>query len=362
MPLFTISCCLVTAMFLALLSAPLYGQAVVSHGLTALAVNPHSPGVLLAGTFNRGLFRSKDSGNTWEVIWEPRGGVSSELVTDIYFDRNHEDIVYLTIDNNNNPGIEGGVFKSIDGGTSWQNISGGQVHATSEVVVGDPMVPNVIYVGGKGAIFRSDDGGMSWKQLPSGNSVGDVKSIAIHPLTQELYIAVGNSNHDSRLYKSNDGGRSWELIMTDLLIDQILIVDIELHPEDPDTLYIGTFDGVYKSTTGGKSWKKIGLDWINDLTLDSSHPNRIYAGVNSHSPMVGLYYSIDAGETWKRILSDDPFQLVDDPFQVDTIFASLAVRRATSGYDFGVFRITVDDSGTSVQGESWGRVKQFQGK
>ncbi len=180
----------------------------------------------------------------------------------------------------------GGVWKTEDGGGSWKNISDGYFDVGSigsvEVSLADP---NVIYVGtgsasprgnvsaGRG-IYKSTDGGESWQK--SGlETAGQLGKIQIHPHDPDiLYVAaLGNifgPNPDRGVFRSRNGGQSWEKVL--FVNDSTGAIDLVMDPNNPRILYAGTWQaerkpwtlidggkgsGLYKSTDGGDNWKRL---------------------------------------------------------------------------------------------------------
>ena len=231
----------------------------------------------------------------------------------------------------------GGVWKTEDGGGSWQNISDGFFDVGSigsiEVSLSDP---NVIYVGtgsasprgnvsvGKG-IYKSTDGGKSWQKTGL-EQTGQLGKIQIHPNNPEvLYVAaLGNifgPSTDRGVFRSQNGGENWEKVL--YVNDSTGVVDLVMDPTNPRVLYAGAWQterkpwtlidggkgsGLFKSTDGGDTWKRLdgglptGIVGRVGVAVSPVNSQRVWA-IMEHvdEDKGGIYLSEDAGDSWKRI-------------------------------------------------------------
>ena len=241
----------------------------------------------------------------------------------------------------------GGVWKTSDFGNNWYNISDDYFKSPSIGAINVYQKdPNIVYVGtgsdglrsnvivGKG-VYRSEDAGKTWDHIGLEN-VGQIGAVEIHPNDPNtIYVAaIGQpfkNNEDRGLYKSIDGGRSWDKIL--YLSDSIGIVDVEFAPDDPNTLYAASWrverkpwtiisgstnGGAYKSVDSGKTWNKIdlGIDaqYIGkiDFAVSKSNPNRLFVMIEASEGKGGLYKSEDRGISFE--LMNNREELVNRPF------------------------------------------------
>ncbi len=214
-------------------------------------------------------------------------------------------------------------------GLQFRNIGpyrGGRVTAVSGVT----SQPNVYYFGATGGgVWKSFDGGTNWQNISDGFfGTGSVGAIAVSESDPNiLYVGMGeapirgNVSHGDGAYKSMDAGKTWKRIG---LEDTRHISRIRIHPKNPDLVYaavlghiFGAHDqrGVYRSKDGGKTWEKIfyknDRTGAIDLILDPSNPNVMYAGMwevkrtpyslESGGKNGGLFKSTDGGDTWTEI-------------------------------------------------------------
>ncbi len=213
---------------------------------------------------------------------------------------------------------DAGVFKTLDGGRSWQTARTGLSFFPIRSLVIDPQQPNVLYAGTDyDGVWKSSDGAETWVQASDGLNQGlIVMSIAIDPQNSDtLYagLAGGVGLGIGNIYKSEDGGASWELKDTGMPRASETstytngVLTLAIHPDDPLQVYAGTnFEGAYHSSDGGESWSPInaGLPFlsgstdhyqsVNALALDPHHGNRLSAIVG------GRYYVFD-GSQWQEI-------------------------------------------------------------
>ena len=222
-------------------------------------------------------------------------------------------------------------------------------------VVGEPGNPNVYYAGGaSGGVWKSTDAGIHWKPIFDNQDVQSIGAIAIDPNHHHtIWVGTGetfirsNVSIGNGIYKSTDGGRSWEKMG---LPKSGRIGRIVINPNNSDIVYVAVMGndygpqedkGVYKTTDGGRTWKKVlfvnKYTGCSGLAIDVNNPNIIFAGMwqfvlktwgqNSGGPGSGVYMSRDGGKTWKRLkagLPQSPLGKIDvavAPNNSDRVYA-----------------------------------------
>ena len=217
----------------------------------------------------------------------------------------------------------------------WRNI-GPYRAGRSVAVAGHPDQPHTYYYGGTGGgVLKTEDGGKTWIHVSDKDfNTGSVGALAVAPSDPNVIYAGmgetdirGNMSPGDGVYKSTDGGDSWEPLG---LEKTKFISTIVVHPRDEDIVWVAAMGqlfgtkgnaerGVYKSVDGGKSWEKVLYEDKNtgavDLEIDPDNPRVLYAALwqayrnawtmSSGGPGSGLYKSTDGGETWQE-LSQNP--------------------------------------------------------
>ncbi|MGH9321147.1 MAG: WD40/YVTN/BNR-like repeat-containing protein [Vicinamibacteria bacterium] len=256
----------------------------------------------------------------------------------------------------------GGVWKSGNGGESWENVSDGYFRSASvgaiEIAASDP---NVIYVGmgeaclrgnvspGDG-VYKSEDAGRSWKHLGL-SEAGQIGKIRVHPKDPDLvYVAVlGHAfgpNPERGVFRSTDGGGTWEKVL--FVSERAGAVDLAMDERNPRVLYAaiweavrkpwtlvsgGADSGIYRSRDGGESWTLLteglpaGVKGRIGLAVSPAHPERVWAVVEAKDG--GLFRSDDGGTSFRFVNGDRrllarPFyymHLVPHPTDENTLFA-----------------------------------------
>ncbi|QIE58426.1 hypothetical protein G5B37_02255 [Rasiella rasia] len=265
----------------------------------------------------------------------------------------------------------GGVWKSEDYGTTWNNVSDG-FFATPSIgaIEVAPKNSNIVYVGtgsdglrsnvisGKG-MYKSVNGGTTWKHIGL-KDVGQIGAVEIDPKdSNTVYVAaIGNAfknTKDRGIYKTEDGGITWKQIL--YISEATGFSDIEIQPGDNDVIYAAAWKaqrkpwtiisggtneegGIYKSKNGGKTWEKLqnglpkGLIGKIDLAVSPADKKVLYAVIEAEGEERGLYKSENEGKSFTQISSD--VRLVNRPFyytniEVDPTNANIVFSMANPG-------------------------------
>ena len=281
---------------------------------------------------------------------------------------------------------------NLKGLLEWRCIGpfrGGRVVA----VAGDPTEPATFYFGAcAGGVWKTTDAGTYWENVSDGFfNTAAVGALAVAEADPNvIYAGMGETtiridvSHGDGVYKSTDAGQTWAHLG---LADTRAIAKIRIHPQNPDIVYVAALGhpfgrheerGVYRSTDGGKTWQKTLFKSDKagaiDLTIDVNNPRVLYAAIwetyrsfwniSSGGPDSGIYKSTDGGETWTEIsakagLPKGPWGkigLAASPAQSGRVWALIEAK------DGGLFRS--DDGGTkwekvSDKGDLLGRPWYF---
>ena len=256
------------------------GPALTSGRISDFAVNPENPKEYYVAVSAGGVWKTTNAGTTYTPIFDSQGSYSIGCVT---MDPNNSNVIWVgTGENNNQRSVAygDGIYKSIDGGKSWKQMGLKNSEHIGKILV-DPRNSDVVYVA------------------------------AIGPLWSE--------GGDRGVYKTTDGGQTWEAVLT--VDEHTGVNDILLDPRDPDVLYAAAYQrrrhvftylgggpgsGMYKTTDGGTSWDKIniGLPSVDmgriGLAMAPSDPEIIYAIVEAAQGKGGFFRSTNRGASWSK--------------------------------------------------------------
>ncbi|MFI4884973.1 MAG: WD40/YVTN/BNR-like repeat-containing protein [Steroidobacterales bacterium] len=268
----------------------------------------------------------------------------------------------------------GGVWKTVDAGGSWHNISDGyfDVGGIGAIAVATSD-PRTIYVGtgeasirgqttspGDG-IYKSTDGGKTWVHLEGLRDSRHIAAIVIDSRNPDVVYAAVQGNpwkptQTRGVYRSQDGGKSWQRVL--FVNTTTGAHDLSIDPRDPRILYAGMWDylrqpwnirsggpgsGLWKSTDGGTSWQRLrnGLPSLmgnTGVSVSPADPDRIYAMIEAVDG--GVFRSDDAGASWQRVNGDAGIRdrgwyytrIYADPAKKDTVYVlANSVVKSTDG-------------------------------
>ncbi len=306
--------------------------------------------------------QSPDSATLASFKWRSIGPVNmAGRITDVEGDPKNPKTFYIA-------GAAGGIWKTVNAGTTWQPIWDHAPIASMGDIALAPSDPKTIWAGtgeqnsrnsvtpGYG-VYKSVDGGTTWASMGL-EKTQHIGRIVVHPTNPNIvYVAALGaqwaSNPERGLYKTIDGGKTWT--MSKFISDKAGFVDLVMDPRDPNTLYAAAWErvrkpaylksggpgsGLWKTTDGGASWKEIKGGGFPEtpkgrmnIQVAHSNPNIVYVMVEADSIrgkkpqrlLSGLYRSTDAGKNWKWMSTVDnrPFyfsQIRVDPKNPDRIY------------------------------------------
>ena len=315
-----------------------------TQSIGAIAVAPSDPNIVYVASgeglhrpdlsVGNGIYRSADGGNTWKHLGLEAGQQIPALVVD---PRDPNRLFAAVLGNPYGPSAERGIFRSLDGGVSWQKVLYKDDNTGGSDIALDPSHPEVLYAalwearegpwednnllqGTGGGLFKSTDGGDTWKQLTNGLPTNLVQvNVALAPSRpSRIYASVGTSekgDYESgaglAVYRSDDGGESWARITEDprpaMRIGGGDLSVLRVDPANPDVVYSASIVTV-RSADGGKSWTSLrgapGGDDYQNLWINPNHPNIILL-VSDQGGIV----TVNGGETWSSWYNQPSAQL-----------------------------------------------------
>jgi photosystem II stability/assembly factor-like uncharacterized protein len=281
--------------------------------------------------------------------------------------------------------VNGGVWKSRNGGGSWENISDGRSTISSVGAIAlAPSDPNVIYVGGGEAdwredltygdgVYRSTDAGETWTHLGLAQAQ-HIARIVVDPRDPDrAYVAaMGHAfgpNATRGVFRTTDGGKGWQKVL--FLDDSTGAIDLAMDPANPRILYAamwrmqrlpwgfiggGGRSGLWKSLDGGDTWSELTFNTgMPDspvgrigVSVSPANPRRVYAVIECppEDSTGGVYRSDDAGRTWQRVNSDQKFMV--RPWYYSVITADPGDEHAVYVMNLSTWR-SVDDGKTFTE-------------
>ncbi len=283
------------------------GPALTSGRIGDIAVRPDDPKQYFVAVASGGVWKTINAGTTWTPVFDSEGSYSIGCVT---LDPNNPLVVWVGAGENNSQrsvGYGDGVYKSVDGGRRWTNVGLKLSEHIGKIVV-DPRDSNVVYVAAQGPLWAS--GG------------------------------------DRGLYKTIDGGQNWQRVLE--IDEHTGVNEVLLDPRDPDVLYASSYQrrrhvwtlidggpgsGIHKSIDAGASWTKLdsGLPEVDmgriGLALSPARPDTIYAIVEARGKAGGVFRSTDAGASWEKrsdYMSSSPQyynELIADPHDAERVYS-----------------------------------------
>lgn len=291
-----------------------------SYSIGCITLDPNNPNVVWVGTgennnqrsvaYGDGVYKSEDGGKSWKNM----GLKTSEHIGKIIVDPRNSDVVYVAA---YGPlwkeGGERGVYKTTDGGKTWELSLKLDEHTGVSDIILDPRNPDVLYAaahqrrrhvftyvgGGPGStIYKSKDAGKTWEKAAKGLPSGDVGRIglAMAPSDPEvLYAMVEAAEGKGGFFRSTDRAASWEK-RSGYFTSGNYYVEIFVHPSDPHTVYsMDVWNQV--SSDGGKTWNMLGEQYKHvdnhALWINPKDPDHMIAGCDG-----GIYETWDGAKTW----------------------------------------------------------------
>lgn len=299
------------------------GPAVTSGRIGDLCVNPKNKFQWYVVAASGGIWKTDNAGNTFYPIFDQYGSYSIGCIT---MDPNNSNVLWAGTGENNNQrsvGYGDGIYKTEDGGKTWKNM-GLKLSEHIGMIAVDPRNSQVVYVaaygplwspGGDRGIYKTEDGGKTWNRVlfVSENTgfneihivpgMPDVLFASAHQRRRHEWTYVGGGP-ESAIYKSIDGGKSWNKLEGGLPKGDLGRISLAIPPANTDIVYAmieATEDGgFFKSTDRGASWTKqsghaTAGNYYCEIFADPVNPDKVYS-MNTWAMV-----SIDGGKTFKGL-------------------------------------------------------------
>jgi len=296
------------------------GPALTAGRISDIAVNPKNPKNYYLAVASGGVWKTENSGNTYDPIFDSQGSYSIGCVT---IDPNNEHVIWVgTGENNNQRSVAygDGVYKSLDGGKTWENMGLKSSEHIGMIVV-DPDNSNTVFVaaygplwneGGERGLYKSENGGKDWSLILETDKHTGINEIHIDPRDSKIMYATAHQRRrhvftyvgggpGSQIYKSTDGGQNWKVLKGGLPSSTKGRIGMDISPANPDFIYAlveaeKDKQGLYFSNNRGESWKK-----VNKYVTSGNYYQEVFCDPKDEDKVffmdTWLHHSIDGGRS-----------------------------------------------------------------
>jgi photosystem II stability/assembly factor-like uncharacterized protein len=300
----------------------------------AIAVAPSNPNVVYVGcgeglqrpdlSVGDGVYKSTDAGKTWTHLGLRDGQQIPQIIVD---PRNPDRLFVAVLGHPYGPNEERGIFRSLDGGRTFQKVLYIDENTGGSELAFDPSNPNIVYAGlwearegpwenaswegTTGGLFKSFDGGTTWRKLEPAGPDGILQiNIGIAPTNPRRIYAAVALVRGTAIFRSDDAGATWTRCPDTRPAGRIGGGDlprIAVHPNDPDTLIVASTVS-WKSTDGAKTFRAFkgapGGDDYQNVWINPTNPDIIFYAADQ-----GAVISVNGGETWSSWYNQPTAQL-----------------------------------------------------
>ncbi len=298
------------------------GPALMSGRIGDLAVNPEKPYEYYVAVASGGVWKTTNGGTTFEPIFDSQGSYSIGCIT---LDPNNPHTVWVgTGENNNQRSVAygDGVYKSTDGGASWKNMGLKDSEHIGMIAV-HPEDGNTVYVaaygplwsaGGDRGIYKTVDGGETWERILFVSENTGFNEVHMDPRNPEVLYATAHQRRrrvwtyidggpETALYKSEDGGENWRKLEKGLPKEDMGRIGLAISPANPDVVYAivnaAEGGGFYRSRDRGESWQK-----MSDYYTSGNYYQEIFCAPDDVDKVFAmdtwLHHTENGGKTFVR--------------------------------------------------------------
>jgi len=304
------------------------GPANMSGRITTIDVVASNPKIMYVGAASGGVWKSENGGSAWQPVFDDQ---PTQNIGALAIQQDNPNVVWVgTGEGNprNSMNLGMGIFKSLDGGRTWTHL-GLEATKTIHRIIIHPKNPDIVYVGAMGdpfkpnehrGLYKTTDGGQSWEKILFTNNQSGVADLVMDSTNPNKLIAAlyehrrtpyyfTSGGAGSGLFVTYDGGESWTQYSDKegLPSGELGRIGVAIAPSDPNRIYAkieAEKNALYRSDNGGLNWYKINDTpkftnnrpfYFQDLAVDSKDPNRLY---NIYQP---LTLSYDGGKTFDPV-------------------------------------------------------------
>jgi len=300
------------------------GPAFTSGRIADILVDPNNTSIWYVGVASGNVWKTTNNGHTFSPIFDNYGAYS---IGALAMDPKNANVIWLGTGENNHQralGYGDGVYKSVDGGKSWQNLGLKESRQIGMIAI-HPENTNTVLVAAEGSVwgpggdrglYKTTDGGKTWKKVLEISENTGVNNVIIDHKNPNIMYATSEQRRrhfhtkigggpESAVYKSEDGGETWRKIMKGLPSDDIGGMGIAISPVNTDYIFLiveaqDKSGGFFRSTDRGESWSKMSSyassgQYYNEIYCDPTDIDKIY------STETVTQVTIDGGKTWKAI-------------------------------------------------------------
>ena len=312
------------------------GPALMSGRIADIAIAPEDPATWYVAVGSGGVWKTDNAGTTWTPIFDDQ---TSYSIGDVTLDPSNANTVWVGTGENvggRHVGFGDGVYRSKDGGETWENLGLKNSNHISKIII-HPDDPDTVFVaaqgplwssGGDRGLFKTTDGGATWNNVLSAGEWTGVTDVVMDPRDPDRLYAATWQHHrtvaayvgggpESGIHMSEDGGETWIELTNGLPEGNMGKIGLAISPLRPDVVYAAIelnrrTGGVWRSETRGASWKKMsdavgggtGPHYYTEVYASPHKFDRIYLVSNTSQ------VSEDGGKTWRDI--NNEYKHVDD--------------------------------------------------
>ena len=311
------------------LKARSIGPAGMSGRVTAIDALNTNPDLVYLGTASGGVWKTENAGNTWQPVFDEQTTLN---IGSVALQQSNPSVVWVgTGEGNprNSLNIGAGIYKSLDGGKNWKMMGLEKTRNIHRIII-DPNNPNTVYVAAIGnpfsehperGVYKTTDGGDSWNLVLHTNDTSGCADLVMDPTNPNKLIAAmwqhrrtpwsfTSGGPGSGLYNTVDGGRNWKKLGKDdgLPEGDLGRIGLTISYNEPSRVYAlveATKNGLYRSDDGGFKWELVNSNkdevtnrafYFQDIRVDPKNENRLYNVKQTIS------MSEDGGKTFKTII------------------------------------------------------------